>query len=269
MSKKTKKTGTRPHACPPGESVLLEIRDVHKAFGGRPVLRGIDLDIYCGEVLVILGTSGCGKSVLLKTLLGLIVPDRGNIRIDGSDICGVSERGMAPFRKKIGILFQNGALFDSLSVEENVAFPLRESGITDEVEIHNRVSESLEVVGLKEHLRASPGNLSGGMRKRVALARAVVDRPSCVLYDEPTAGLDPIMAGSIDRLIRTLCDRFSMTSIVVTHNMKSVDQIADRVAYLKEGRVYFTGSKSEFEKSEDPLIRDFVEGRASETVPLT
>jgi phospholipid/cholesterol/gamma-HCH transport system ATP-binding protein len=248
------------------EDHLIEVSDLRKTLGTQSVLRGVDLDIRRGESLVVLGQSGEGKSVFLKHLIGLITPDSGSIRINGEEIVGKSERQMAPVRKKIGVLFQDGALFDSMTVAENVAFPLRERGIRKIPELLEKVRAALDVVGLKDHMEKMPINISGGMRKRVALARAIITQPECILYDEPTAGLDPIVADSIDHLIRRLQRDFRVTSITVTHDMKSMFKIADRVAYLREGRIYFLGTPEEIRDTRDPAIRRFIEGRSDETI---
>ena len=241
---------------------FIRARGLRKSFDDQLVLDGVDIDVWPGEVMVLLGRSGEGKSVFLKHLLGLFWPDEGRIEIDGIDVTGLSERQMAPHRRKLGILFQDGALFDSMTVAENVGFPLREGGVRDEDEINRRVRDSLEVVELAEHMDKMPVNLSGGMRKRVALARAIVPQPACVLYDEPTSGLDPIVADVINHLIRRLQRRFGLTSVVVTHDMESVWHVADRVAYLRAGKVYFQGSPEELRLSTDPVIQDFVHGRS-------
>ncbi len=248
---------------------FIEVTDLHKRLGNQEVLRGVDLNIRRGECLVVLGQSGEGKSVFLKHLIGLINPDSGSIRVDGEEIVGLSERRMSPVRKKLGILFQDGALFDSMTVAENVAFPLKERGVREIDLLLEKARAALEVVGLESHMEKMPINISGGMRKRVALARAIVTEPRCILYDEPTAGLDPIVADSIDHLIRRLQRKFQATSIVVTHDMKSMFHIADRVAYLREGRIYFLGTPDELRASTDPAIRNFVEGRSEESLAST
>ena len=239
---------------------FIEVEDLHVSFGRQQVHRGIDLTVYAGETMVIIGGSGEGKSVLLKEILGIVNPDRGSVRIDGEEITGLGEREKAPARRKTGILFQNGALFDSMTVGQNVAFPLVQSGVKDMDFIARRVHECLDVVELANHKEKMPVHLSGGMRKRVALARAIVNEPRCVLYDEPTAGLDPIVSDSINILIRRLQERLDMTSIVVTHDMKSVFHVADRVAYLKDGKIYFEGTTEELKSSDDPQIRNFIDG---------
>lgn len=245
---------------------FIEVSELKKSLGTQEVLRGVDLKIRRGESLVVLGQSGEGKSVFLKHLIGLITPDSGSIRIDGEEIVGKSERELALVRRKIGVLFQDGALFDSMTVAENVAFPLRERGIRKIPELLEKATEALKVVGLEAHLAKMPINISGGMRKRVALARAIITQPECILYDEPTAGLDPIVADSIDHLIRRLQREFHVTSITVTHDMKSMFHIADRVAYLREGRIYFLGTPEEIRASQDPAIRRFIEGKSDETL---
>src|SRR6266404_7759308 len=241
---------------------MIEVRGLVKGIGLQEILRGIDLSVAKGETLVIIGRSGGGKSVLLKNLIGLMQPDAGEIWIDGENIIGLSERQLSPIRLKVGILFQGGALFDSMTVEENIAFPLHEAGERDPEKIGEKVREMLEVIELEGEEKKMPVNLSGGMKKRVGLARSVIRRPSCVLYDEPTAGLDPVVSDSINRLIRRLQKRFNVTSIVVTHDMKSAFHVADHIAYLHEGRIYFYGTPQELEISQDPLIQDFLLGRA-------
>ena len=227
------------------------------------MLKGFDLDVPTGETLVILGRSGGGKSVLLKHIIGLMKPDRGDVLVDGESIVPLTERQLSHVRKKIAVLFQSAALFDSMTVEENIAFPLRErSGIKDQAQIDARVAAALEMVDLAGEQKKMPEKLSGGMRKRVGLARAIVTEPRCILYDEPTTGLDPIVADSINRLIRRLQKRLGITSIVVTHDMKSAFHVADQIAYLNEGRVYFKGSTEQLRASTDPLIHDFIEGRS-------
>ncbi len=241
-------------------STFIEVRDLQIAFGQQKIHRGINLKVQAGETMVVIGGSGEGKSVLLKELIGLLRPDQGSVKIDGEEIGGLKERAMASIRKKVGILFQNGALFDSLNVSQNVAFPLIQSGVSDQNRIDERVTHCLEVVELSNQGEKMPVQLSGGMRKRVALARAIVNQPQCVLYDEPTAGLDPIVSDSINKLIRRLQKRNKVTSIVVTHDMKSAFHIADRIAYLYQGRIYFEGTPEELKNSDDQQIKNFIEG---------
>ncbi len=231
-------------------------------FGEQQVLHGIDLDIYRGETLILLGGSGGGKTVLMKHIIGLLQPWSGSVEFEGKEISHLRERELRPVRRKVSMMFQGGALFDSMTVGENVAFPLRESGIKDEERILRRVKEALEIVKLPGQEEKMPADLSGGMRKRVALARAVVERPCCVLYDEPQAGLDPVTADSIDHLIKSLEREQGITNVVVTHEMRSVFRIATRVVFLEKGKIYWVGTPEELEATEDRTLRDFIEGRS-------
>lgn len=244
---------------------MIEVVDLHKTLGTQAVLCGVNLTISQGHTHVILGRSGSGKSVLLKHLVGLFQPDSGKVLIDGEDISGLRERQLGPIRKKVGILFQSGALFDSMNVGENIAFPLREAGMKDEALIQSKVAEALEMVDLAGEQKKAPDKLSGGMRKRVGLARTIVSRPACLLYDEPTTGLDPIATDSINHLIRRLQKKLHATSIVVTHDMKTAFHTADRIAFLHEGVIYFEGTTQELRASKDPVLLDFVEGRSGES----
>ncbi|MFT4549042.1 MAG: phospholipid/cholesterol/gamma-HCH transport system ATP-binding protein [Pseudoalteromonas tetraodonis] len=244
---------------------FIEFVDVHKKIREQPILRGVNFGVGEGETLVVLGYSGAGKSVMLRHILGLMKPDAGKILVDGVDVASLPEKKLAPTRKKVGMLFQNGALFDSMDVAGNVAFPLRERGEDNPKVLDQKVLHSLELVGLEDHLEKMPVELSGGMKKRIALARAIVTEPRCILYDEPTAGLDPVAADSIDHLIRRLKQRLGVTSVVVTHDMKSARHIADHVAMLRDGEIYFYGTPDELMASEDPVLQDFVEGRSGET----
>jgi phospholipid/cholesterol/gamma-HCH transport system ATP-binding protein len=243
-------------------STMLAVRGLRKTIGRQEILRGIDLTVLTGETLVIIGRSGGGKSVLLKHLIGLMQPDAGEIWIEGENIIGLSERKLAAIRRKVGILFQGGALFDSMTVEENIAFPLREAGERDPSIIRRKVSEMLEVMEMEGQQRKMPVNLSGGMKKRVGLARSIIQQPRCILYDEPTSGLDPVVSDSINRLIRRLQERFHITSIVVTHDMKSAFHVGDHISYLHEGRIHFHGTTDQIQHSTDPLIQDFLIGRS-------
>jgi phospholipid/cholesterol/gamma-HCH transport system ATP-binding protein len=244
---------------------MISVRNLHKTLGTQEVLRGVDLEVKRGDTCVILGRSGCGKSVLLKHLIGLFKPTSGEVWVDGEEITGLAERQLGPVRKKVGILFQSAALFDSMNVEENLAFPLREHGVKDVKEIRDRVAEALEMVDLAGEQKKMPENLSGGMRKRVGLARTIVSRPACLLYDEPTTGLDPIASDSINHLIRRLQKRLSVTSVVVTHDMKTAFHTGDQITYLYEGRMYFDGTADQLRNSTDPTIQDFIVGRSGET----
>jgi phospholipid/cholesterol/gamma-HCH transport system ATP-binding protein len=242
---------------------MIAVRGLKKRIETQEILRGVDVSVGIGETLVIIGRSGGGKSVLLKTLIGLMRPNEGEIWIDGQNITGLNERQLAAVRRKVGILFQGSALFDSMTVEENIAFPLREAGERDQRVIADKIAEMLEVIELDGQQKKMPVNLSGGMKKRVGLARAIINRPSCILYDEPTAGLDPVVSDSINRLILRLQERYHVTSVVVTHDMKSAFHVGDHIAYLHEGRIYFYGTPAEIQASPDPLIQDFLLGRAS------
>lgn len=243
---------------------FISVRNLHKQIGDQQILRGINLSIHEGENLVIIGGSGTGKSVFLKLVMGLIPATSGSIIVDNTEITSLNERQLGPHRRKIGMLFQDGALFDSLTVAENVAFPLRESGMKVSPDMHSRIHEVLAAVGLADHGHKLPAALSGGMRKRAALARAVVSRPRCIFYDEPTAGLDPIVSDSIDRLIRRTQLHYRCTSVVVTHDMRSVRSVADRVVYFRNGLIHFEGSPDQLFSSTDPLVRQFVEGHCDE-----
>jgi phospholipid/cholesterol/gamma-HCH transport system ATP-binding protein len=244
---------------------FIEVCDLHKRLGHQDVLCGVDLEVGTGETVVILGRSGGGKSVFLKNLIGLMQPTSGKVFVDGENVVGLSERKLVPVRKKVGILFQGAALFDSMSVEENIAFPLREMGLRDSKVIAQKIADALEMVDLAGEQKKMPENLSGGMKKRVGLARAIVGNPRCILYDEPTTGLDPIVADSINHLIRRLQKRLGVTSIVVTHDMKSAFHVADQIAFLHEGRVYFKGTPEELKNSADPLVQDFINGHSGDT----
>lgn len=243
---------------------MIAVRELHKRIGQQEILRGVNLEVARGETLAIIGRSGGGKSVLLKHLIGLMRPETGEIWIDGQNIIGMSEWQLATVREKVGILFQGAALFDSMTVAENIAFPLREAGERDPKVIRTKIREMLEVMELEGEEEKMPVNLSGGMKKRVGLARAIVRHPSCILYDEPTSGLDPVVSDSINQLIRRLQRRFGVTSIVVTHDMKNAFHVADRIAYLHDGRIYFHGSPAELQQSSDSLIQDFMIGRSDE-----
>ena len=243
---------------------MISVRQLTKTLGPQPVLRGVDLEIENGRTCVVLGRSGSGKSVLLKHLIGLLQPTSGEVWVEGEEITHLPERKLGGIRKKIGMLFQSGALFDSMNVAENLAFPLREAGVKNEREIGERVAEALEMVDLAGEQKKMPEKLSGGMRKRVGLARTIIGRPACLLYDEPTTGLDPIASDSINHLIRRLQKRLQVTSVVVTHDMKTAFTTADRIAFLHEGRIYFDGTAEALRASRDPVITDFIEGRSGD-----
>jgi phospholipid/cholesterol/gamma-HCH transport system ATP-binding protein len=246
---------------------LIRIRGLKKRLGTKRVLDGVDLDIESGQTVVVVGRSGTGKSVLLKHIIGLMKPDAGSVEIEGVNIVGMSEREMAPVRRRFGMLFQGAALFDSLTVGENVGLGLREHHLKSEDEIRHIVSERLEWVDLAGTENMRPSSLSGGMRKRAGLARAIAMDPDYILYDEPTTGLDPITADAIDALIRSLQKRLGVTSIVVTHDMVSANKIGDRMAMLHDGGVVFEGTMEEGRTTKDPIVRQFIEG--SQAGPIT
>lgn len=244
---------------------MIEVRDLHKRLGTQHVLRGLNLAVKRGETCVVLGRSGCGKSVLLKHLIGLFRPTNGHVLVDGEEISQLPERKLLEVRRKVGMLFQSAALFDSMTVEQNIAFPLREQGIKDPKTLDERITEALDMVDLLGAEKKLPESLSGGMRKRVGLARTIVGRPHCILYDEPTTGLDPITTDSINHLIRRLQRRLRVTSVVVTHDMKTAFHCADSIVFLHEGQVYFAGSVEQLRSSVDPIITDFIHGHSGDT----
>jgi len=253
------------HSTSSAPQPLIRVRGLHQHFGDKQVLRGVDLDIFPGETVCLLGTSGGGKTVLVKHMLGLMTPAKGSIQIDGVEIAHMSERKLGPIRKKIGIMFQNGALFDSMTVAQNIAFPLIEAGITDDSELDRKVAEALEIVRLPGQEDTMPAALSGGMKKRVALARAIIDQPACICYDEPHAGLDPITAESIDKLIKCLQLNHKITNIVITHELKSVFRIADRIVFMKDGQIYWQGTPDKIKNTSDPTIQTFIKGTDTDT----
>ncbi|MCA0389369.1 MAG: ABC transporter ATP-binding protein [Bacteroidetes bacterium] len=238
---------------------MIELDNIYKNFGDNQVLRGVSLKINKGEALAIIGRSGCGKSVLLKHIIGLLKPDSGTVTVEGYDVNKIKEKELYELRKKFGFLFQSAALFDSMTVGENVSLPLIEGNRKyTKAQVDDLVAEKLELVGLPGIEAQKPAELSGGMRKRVGLARALITNPEYILYDEPTTGLDPIMSESIDNLIKDLSVKLNVTSIVVTHDMISVRIVAERVAMAHEGKIYFTGTPAELLASEDATITDFI-----------
>ncbi len=240
---------------------MIEIRGLSKKLGRRQVLEGLDLDVRRGETLVVLGPSGTGKSVLLKHIIGLMKPDAGSIRIEGEEIVGLSEKELNRVRQRFGMLFQGAALFDSMTVGENVGLAMQEHrrDMAPE-EVERRVRERLEWVGLEDAAGMKPASLSGGMRKRAGLARALALDPEYILYDEPTTGLDPITADVINQLILDLQKRLHVTSVVVTHELQSAYTVADRVVLLYQGRVVFDGTVEQTRHTDDPMVRQFIEG---------
>ena len=240
---------------------MITLQDVHKQLAGQAVLNGVDLEVERGETMVVIGRSGSGKSVTIKHMVALLRPDRGSVTIDGVDVAGLDEKGIFHLRRKFGVLFQSGALINWLSVYDNVALPLREHTDLNEGKIDKKVHERLGLLDLGEHADKMPSDISGGMKKRAGLARAIVLDPEIVLYDEPTSGLDPVMASRINRLIIDVKEKLGVTSVVVTHDMDSAYKIADRIAMLYEGRIVQVGTPDEIRNSTDPVVRQFVEGR--------
>ena len=241
---------------------MIEAQNISKSFGNNAVLRDVSFKVAEGESLAIIGRSGTGKSVLLKHLIGLLMPDEGIVRVRGVEINNMPERELLAVRRQFGMLFQGAALFDSMNVAENIAFPLRRAGETDEAEIQQRVSEMLSLVEMPGVETKLLSELSGGMRKRVGLARAIVHRPAIILYDEPTTGLDPVVSDSIDQLILRVRDQFNITSIIITHDMRSARRIGQRIIYLRDGQVYLGATAEEVFNSEDLLVSRFVKGEA-------
>lgn len=239
---------------------FIRYEGVHKRFGDKAVLRGVDLAIGRGETVVVLGGSGTGKSVLIKHTIGLHSPDEGKVFVDDLEIQDFGEEELLETRKKVGMLFQAGALFDSMTVADNVAYALREHTDRSEEAIRDRVGEVLGLVELEDVEDLMPASLSGGMRKRVALARAIALAPRAILYDEPTTGLDPITANAINRLIRNLQQRLGVTSIVVTHDIHSAFTVGDRIAFIHEGRILFDGTVEEARRTTEPRLKNFLQG---------
>lgn len=238
---------------------MIEIKNLHKKFESKDVLQGVNLDIHDGEALAIIGGSGSGKSVLLKHIVGLLEPDEGTVNVNGKIISELPPKELYEVRRKFGYLFQGAALFDSLTVEENVSLPVVENDFGFSVDkIKDLVAEKLELVGLPGIEKLKPSELSGGMRKRVGLARALVTNPDYLLYDEPTTGLDPVMSDAIDDLIKELNEKLNVTSIIITHDMFSVKRIADRVAMVYKGKIYFHGTPEELKNSDDEIIKNFL-----------
>jgi len=238
---------------------MIEIIELKKSFGNKKVLDGINLKINEGETLAIIGRSGCGKSVLLKHIVGLLMPDEGEVLVEGESVTKCNIKTLYEIRRKFGFLFQGAALFDSLTVEENISLPLTENDYNfTESQIKEMVKEQLELVGLPGTEKLKPAELSGGMKKRISLARSLITKPKYILYDEPTTGLDPIMSDSIDELILSLSKKLNVTSIVVTHDMFSVQNVASKIAMVHEGKIYFTGTAKELMESKDEILVNFI-----------
>lgn len=254
---------------------MIEIIDLHKSFGPKVVLNGVNLNIPTGQTMCIIGKSGCGKSVLIKNIVGLLKPDRGSVLVDGKDVSNLKKKELFDLRQKIGFVFQGSALFDSMTVYENVIIGLWEKGIRDNKKLEEEAKKVLKAVSLLPETNGNnsqelenewkilkdkkPSDLSGGMKKRVGVARALVGEPEYILYDEPTTGLDPVTSEQIDSLIAHLAKKFNVTSVVITHDMFSVQRVADKVAMLDEGKVKFEGTPKELELSTDPAVIEFLE----------
>jgi phospholipid/cholesterol/gamma-HCH transport system ATP-binding protein len=243
---------------------VIRIDGLRKSFGRQPVLRGVDLEVPVGSITIVIGRSGGGKSVLLKHLLGLLRPDGGRVEVDGVDLTGLSGRALDQVRARYGVVFQGGALFDSLTCGENVAFPLREKTRLGRAEVAQRVEVALGQVGLESAADKYPEEVSGGMRKRVAIARALVTDPQIIFLDEPTTGLDPILVNSIHRLILGLHRRLGFTAVMVSHEIPEIFEIADLVAMLHEGRIVAVGPPAAIQQSTDPVVRQFIRGEPDE-----
>ena len=241
---------------------MIELTDVHKAFGPKRVLSGFSLTVQESETMVIIGFSGTGKSVAIKHIIGLLRPDSGSVKVDGLEVPTLNRKELTALRAHIGYVFQFAALFDSLTVGENVAMGLRKQGQLTEAEIAVRVAEALDLVDLPNTEAQLPAELSGGMRKRVGIARAIALRPKYILYDEPTTGLDPVTSAVIDELMVRMRDRLGVTGIVITHDMRSAYRVGTRIAMLYEGTVRQVGTVDEIRHSKDPVVRQFIEGRA-------
>jgi phospholipid/cholesterol/gamma-HCH transport system ATP-binding protein len=249
-------------------TIKIRVVNLHKSFGENEVLRGVDLEVREGESMVVIGGSGSGKTVLIKCIIGLIRPEEGEIYVDGLEITSLNEREMYEVRKKFGMLFQWGALFDSLTVWENVGFGLRWQARLTEGEIRKIASEKLELLGLRNVEDLMPSQLSGGMKKRVSLARAIAMKPEILLYDEPTTGLDPIMADAINELIVEMKEKLKVTSITITHDMKSAYKIGDRIAMLCQGKIIEVGSPEEIKNSPNPIVQQFIQGKSEGPIKI-
>ncbi len=247
-------------AAQKSDEYQIRIRGLEKAFGAHKVLRGVDLDIERGKINIVIGGSGQGKSVMMKHLMGLLKPDKGSIYVDGEDIVPIDDDAeLNRVRRKFGMLFQYAALFDSLTVEENVAFPLVEHSKLSKSEIHEAVMKRLTSLGLRNIESKYPAELSGGMRKRVGLARALVLEPEILLYDEPTTGLDPVATKNVDDMIRDISQETGVTSVVISHDMASTFRIAHRISMLYDGKIAISGTPDEIKRSKLPFVREFVE----------
>lgn len=239
---------------------MIELIGLYKAFHGQKVLNGVDLEIPTGKIATVVGKSGSGKSVLVKHIMGLLMPDKGQVMIDGVDITKLERAELDEIRQKLGVLFQGGALFDSMSVNDNVAFPLREKTSLSKAAIQDKVIQALEDVGLGSMGNKFPEELSGGMKKRAALARALITEPSLVIFDEPTTGLDPVIASSMHRLIKTTHEKYGFTAVIISHEVPGIFHITDKVAMLYEGVIVQAGSPEEISNSDNPVVKQFITG---------
>ncbi len=249
-------------------SVKIRVINLHKSFAEHEVLSGVHLEIRQGESMVVIGGSGTGKTVLIRCIIGLVQPDEGEIYVDGTEITSLNEREMNEIRKRFGMLFQGGALFDSLTVWENVGFGLRQHTRLREEEIRRIVSEKLGLLGLRNIEDLMPAELSGGMKKRVSLARAIAMEPEILLYDEPTTGIDPMMADAINELIIRMREKLNVTSIAITHDMTSAYKIADRIAMLYQGKIIEVGTPEEIKSSRNPIVQQFIQGRSEGPIKI-
>ena len=238
----------------------IEFQGIYKSFGNKHVLRGVDLAVEPGEVFFIIGQSGAGKSVLVKHLIGLIRPDQGRIFLDGVDVTDLGEKELYPVRKRCAMVFQNSTLFDSMSLLDNVALPIRKHKDVDKKEAREQALEKLKLVGMGEYKDRFPSDFGDGMRKKVAIARALTLDPEYVIFDEPTTGIDPISAAMVDKLIRHLADHHGVTSIVISHDLRSIFGIADRIAMLYQGKLLLDGTQDDFRNSDNPIIQQFITG---------
>jgi phospholipid/cholesterol/gamma-HCH transport system ATP-binding protein len=244
---------------------MIRVENLHKRFGQQEVLRGVNLEVATGEIMAIIGRSGSGKTVLLKHLLGLLHPDAGRIVVDGTDITRLRGTALEPVRRRYGVVFQGGALFDSMSVFDNVAFPLREKTRLSGAEIRERVEEKLARVGLSEMGHKNPAEISGGMRKRVGIARALVTEPEIVFFDEPTTGLDPILVNTMHHLIRELHQKSHFTAVIVSHEIPEIFGVADQIAVLHEGVIVEAGPSRAIQESANPMVQHFIRGEVEMT----
>ncbi len=250
------------------DTLKIRVTHLQKSFGAKKVLQGVDLEVNQGENMVVIGGSGSGKTVLIKCIIGLIQPDAGEIYVDGQEITSLNERRMNEVRKKFGMLFQGGALFDSMTVWENVGFGLRRHQRLPERERRKIASDKLRLLGLENVEDLMPAELSGGMKKRVSLARAIAMEPEILLYDEPTTGIDPIMADAINELIIRMRETLKMTSIAITHDMKSAYKIADRMAMLYQGKIIEVGTPEEIKNSPNPIVQQFIQGKSEGPIQI-